>query len=202
MNNFWNERYRSKEYIYGTNPNHFLVEQLKDIPAGRVLFPCDGEGRNSVFAAKIGWKTEAFDLSVEGMKKAHQLASHNNVTISYRLADVLTAEYPPDRFNVIALMYAHFSPETRISLHNKVVTWLKPGGVVVVEAFNPLQINNTSGGPKDASMLYSEEMLNNDFSNLQTQISRTETIVLDEGEYHQGKADVVRYVGIKTNNVA
>lgn len=201
MNNFWNERYKGKEYIYGMNPNRFLVEQLRDIPPGRILFPCDGEGRNSVFAAKNGWLTEAFDNSEVGMSKAMQLAKYNSVMLSYRLADVQSVEYPRDKFDVIALLYAHFTPETRTALHYKVISWLKPGGIVILEAFNPEQINNTSGGPKDASMLYTEEMLNSDFNGLQTQISRTETIVLDEGAYHQGKADVIRYVGIKRNNI-
>lgn len=197
MKNFWNERYSGKEYVYGSNPNRFLVEQLEGVSAGRILFPCDGEGRNSVFAAKNGWQTEAFDLSEEGLKKAEQLAGQNNVGISYRIADALTVEFPHDTFDVIALMYAHFTTEIRIMVHHNVVTWLKPGGIVIIEAFNLSQINNTSGGPKDMNMLYSEEMLKNDFKELKTQLLQSEIILLDEGNYHQGKADVVRYVGIK-----
>jgi hypothetical protein len=42
---FWNERYTDSEYAYGTTPNHFLGEELGEIEPGKILFPCEGEGR-------------------------------------------------------------------------------------------------------------------------------------------------------------
>jgi hypothetical protein len=77
------------------------------------------------------------------------------------------------------------------------LTWLKSGGLVILEAFNPLQINNNSGGPKDPSMLYTKEFLEDDFWPLSTQILHSAQIILDEGKYHQGMADVIRYIGQK-----
>jgi hypothetical protein len=54
MEEFWNERYADSEYVYGENPNEFLVEQLAQLPLGKILFPCEGEGRNAVYAAQKG----------------------------------------------------------------------------------------------------------------------------------------------------
>ena len=85
MQDFWNKRYAETEFAYGALPNEFLKEQLQNLSAGKILFVCEGEGRNAVFAAKQYWNVEAFDLSAEGKKKALQLAEQNNVTINYQL---------------------------------------------------------------------------------------------------------------------
>jgi hypothetical protein len=39
---FWNERYGQQEFVYGTEPNAFLKEQLAKLPAGKILLPCEG----------------------------------------------------------------------------------------------------------------------------------------------------------------
>jgi len=197
MNSYWNERYREEEYAYGTSPNSFYAEQLLKLPVGEIVLPCEGEGRNAVFAAKNGWVTKAFDSSEEGLKKAKLLAKQNEVSISYEIADVIIIDFPKESTDVVALIYSHFPPEYRKNIHQKVIKWLKPGGQLILEAFNPKQLNNLSGGPKDESMLYTLEMLQDDFTDLSTQLLHFKTITLDEGKYHQGIADVVRYVGIK-----
>jgi 2-polyprenyl-3-methyl-5-hydroxy-6-metoxy-1,4-benzoquinol methylase len=197
MDEFWNNRYAEKDFAYGTEPNDFLKDELEKLPAGKILFVCEGEGRNAVFAAKQNWIVEAFDLSQEGKRKASLLAEQNNVSINYQIADASTIEYPENSFNMVALIYAHFPETIRKSVHERIVSWLKPGGLVVMEAFNPNQLKNTSGGPKDLSMLYTKEIMTDDFKDLMVQQISTETIELNEGKYHIGKADVIRFVGKK-----
>ena len=66
---------QSEEYVYGTEPNQFFKEQLqKIIPAGKLLLPGEGEGRNAVYAAKLGWMVDAFDQSSVARTKALNLA--------------------------------------------------------------------------------------------------------------------------------
>ena len=89
----WNERYSSKEYAYGEEPNDFLKSELAKLKVGSILFPADGEGRNSVFAAKLGWKTTSFDISHEGKKKAEALALKKNVSINYKLGSLETLAF-------------------------------------------------------------------------------------------------------------
>ncbi len=197
MNNFWDERYLEKEYVYGKDANVFLKTELDNISVGRILFPCEGEGRNAVYAAQKGWVVDAFDTSIEGFKKANDLAKEKRVSISYKVADALTVDYPRESFDAVALIYSHFPDTIREQVHHKIITWLKPNGVLILEAFNPNQLNNTSGGPKDLSLLYTEEMLVKDFKSLTTLQFSTEVISLNEGKYHQGKADVIRLVGKK-----
>ena len=197
MEEFWNNRYAEKDFAYGTEPNDFLKDELEKLPAGKILFVCEGEGRNAVFAAKQNWIVEAFDLSKEGKRKASLLAKQNNVSINYQIANASTIEYSENSFHVVVLIYAHFPETIRKSVHEKIIKWLKPGGIVVLEAFNPNQLKNTSGGPKDLTMLYTKEIMTDDFKNLMVQQISTETIELNEGKYHIGKADVIRFVGKK-----
>lgn len=111
--------------------------------------------------------------------------------------DVSEAQFQENSADVVALIYAHFPPEIREKIHQKVCTWLKPKGKVILEAFNPLQISNSSGGPKDTSMLYTKSMLMNDFKNCNIQLLEELTIILNEGKYHAGKADVIRLIAEK-----
>jgi 2-polyprenyl-3-methyl-5-hydroxy-6-metoxy-1,4-benzoquinol methylase len=197
MNDFWNERYAEKEYAYGDLPNQFLKIQLDQLKAGHILFVCEGEGRNAVYAAQQNWQVEAFDLSEEGKKKALLLAEQNKVSLTYQIQDAATVSYPENSFDAVALIYAHFPVAIRQAVHHKIMHWLKPEGIVILEAFNPMQLENTSGGPKELSMLYTPEMVQNDFKYLSIQQLSMETISLNEGKYHRGKADVIRFVGKK-----
>jgi 2-polyprenyl-3-methyl-5-hydroxy-6-metoxy-1,4-benzoquinol methylase len=197
MSGFWNERYAEEEYAYGALPNEFLKDQLQKLSEGKILFVCEGEGRNAVYAAKKYWNVEAFDLSTEGKKKAMQLAEQNNVTINYQVQDANTIQYPENTFDAIALIYAHLPAAIRKSFHENVMNWLKPNGFVIMEAFNPNQLKNSSGGPKDESLLYTKELLKSDFHKLDIQQLSNHDIILNEGKYHIGKADVIRLLAKK-----
>ena len=70
MNNPWDKRYAQNECFYGEDPNVFFAEQLRDIKQGKLILPCEGEGRNAVYAASCEWQVDAFDSSNEGKVKA------------------------------------------------------------------------------------------------------------------------------------
>ena len=193
----WNERYKQSGYVYGTEPNLFFREQLAKLTPGRILLPCEGEGRNAVYAAQMGWKVDAFDFSEQARKKALQLAGNYEVSINYALQMVEEFEPWPDYYDVIALIYAHFLPDIRKTFHQKLVESLKPGGILLLEAFHKEQIRNTSGGPRDREMLYNETMLAEDFGCLQIFLLDKYSLNIEEGDYHKGKADIVRLVAQK-----
>ncbi len=197
MNNFWNDRYTTDEYAYGIEPNNFLKEQLKNIVPGNILFPAEGEGRNAVYAATLGWQVNAFDTSVEGKRKAELLALKKGVTINYSIDDYESVEFPIESFDCIALVFAHINPVKREEYHKKLLSFLKPGGMLILEGFSKNQINNKSGGPRDIEMLSSKKEMEKDFG-LLSKLNITETeVTLDEGKFHQGLASVIRVVGIK-----
>lgn len=194
---FWNERYARKEYYFGTSPNEFLKNQLENIPRGKILFAAEGEGRNAVYAAQKGFDVTAFDISEEAEKKAMQLALEKQVSLRYSIAPDEIFELPEHSFDVLALIYAHFPPAERINYHKKMLLLLKAGGSIIFEGFSKEQLQYNSGGPKQQEMLFSEEEVKKEFEQVDFKFLKTEEIELHEGEYHIGKASVVRFIGIK-----
>jgi SAM-dependent methyltransferase len=192
---FWDERYAKKEFIYGTEPNSFFKQQLDKLKPGKLLLPAEGEGRNAVYAAAQGWEVTAFDMSVKGKEKALQLAKLKGVDITYEVIGV--EEFKTDeKFDVIGLSFVHFPVEIRKKAHQHLLQFLKVGGEVIFEGFAKAQLGNASGGPKNAAMLFSIEEIKEEFSLLEFKLLEEKTIELSEGDYHKGKAEVIRFIGI------
>jgi len=194
MNEFWNQRYAEEVFAYGVEPNEFFAQQLIQIKSGKLLLPAEGEGRNAVFAAKEGWSVDAFDFSTYAKQKASDLATKNQVSINYLLADFDAFEAEPASYDVIGLIYAHMPSELRAKTHRKMLHLLKPGGKIILEAFHKTQLGKTSGGPQTADLLYSEEELRADFTECSHLDIKQENITLREGLYHAGEAAVIRLI--------
>ena len=194
---FWNARYSEEGFAYGQTPNEFFKEQIDKLPVGKILFPCEGEGRNAAYAAALGWEVQAFDISEVGKQKAIDLAASFNAKINYEICNVADANFEDNTFDAVVLIYSHLPETLRMELHGKIKNWLKPEGTVILEAYNPLQLNNNSGGPRDIHMLYSIETLMSDFHGIHFEILEEKQVELNEGKYHIGIADVVRFVGRK-----
>ncbi len=197
MQAFWNQRYEEPGFAYGTQPNLFFKTQLDLLTPGTLLMPAEGEGRNAVYAATKGWTVTAFDSSSSGQRKAHQLAQENTVTLHYLLEDAREVSFPEASFDAIGLIFVHLPPNFRSDFHQKVVSWLKPGGYLILEGFSKDQLQHPSGGPKDPAMLFSEAMLREDFQLLQDIHIESITTTLEEGQYHVGSAAVVRLTGTR-----
>jgi 2-polyprenyl-3-methyl-5-hydroxy-6-metoxy-1,4-benzoquinol methylase len=195
--NPWDERYSEKEFIYGTKPNAFLKEKLCALKPGKILFPAEGEGRNAVYAASLGWEVDAFDQSIEGQKKAQQLASETGVSINYYIQLLENWNPEPDQYDCIALIFVHLPENLCSQIHQSVVKALKPGGSLILEAFTKKQLQRTSGGPKILELLFTKEQIESDFSTLtNVELSETQSY-LNEGPLHQGLADLIQLTGRK-----
>ncbi len=197
MNKFWNDRYAEPEYAYGTKPNEFLKVELAKLKPGKILFVSEGEGRNAVYAALKGWDVYAFDLSRVGKQKALELAKSKNVEIHYQLADAAWVKYPKINFDVIVFIYAQFPEIVRKRVHEEAIKWLRKQGRIIVEGFTIDQLKHNSFGPKDAGMLYTPEIIADDFAGMVTEKLTVTSTMLDEGKYHQGRAEILRFVGRK-----
>ncbi|MDN3654169.1 class I SAM-dependent methyltransferase [Ferruginibacter paludis] len=200
--NMWDERYKETTYAYGKGPNVFFKEWLEKFTPGTILMPADGEGRNGVFAACLGWKVTSFDLSIEGKAKALALAKEFSVTLDYIVADLEQLDLNNESFDAIGLIYAHFAADKKEVYHAKLNKYLKPGGLIILEAFSKNHIalnecNPSVGGPKDIDMLYSKGQILADFGSYELLILEEEEIELNEGKYHIGKGSVIRFVGRK-----
>ncbi len=202
MKEFWDERFSSDEYIYGEEPNEYLRSQLSQLYPGEIMFAAEGEGRNAVYAARQSWKVTAFDQSKEGKKKAEKLAKKQQVEIDYRVGDLPNLGFEKDEVDVVALIYAHFSPGLRSQYHNLLISYLRRDGLVIFEGFSKKHVayqkkNPDVGGPKDENLLFSIEEIKEDFGELNF-LELEETVVnLQEGDFHNGIGAVIRFVAQK-----
>lgn len=188
----WDKVYSIDDYVYGTEPNNFFKEQIDSLPPGKLLLPAEGEGRNAVYAAKLGWEVTAFDDSTVANKKALELAVKNNVRINYIISSFEKFS-STDKFDLIALIYAHTSQRQQNNF--KMSNFLSNNGKIILEGFSKSQLGKNTGGPKNIDMLFSKDELFGDFSYL-NKIKFTELdIELAEGNMHKGNASIIRMVG-------
>lgn len=202
MKEFWDDRYAEEGYAYGEEPNVFFKQEIDKLPKGKLLMPAEGEGRNAVYAATLGWDVYAFDISEEGKKKADELAQKNGVTINYIVSDFDAIPYENESFDAVGLIYAHFTPDLRNDYHQKLISLLKHGSSLILEGFSKEHLhynqkNPKVGGPRDIAMLYSLEELSSDFDHLEIHTQNETLTALDEGKYHVGQGSVVQLVGVK-----
>lgn len=196
---FWDERYKGETFAFGEAPNAFLAGQAHRLTAGmRALVPGDGEGRNGVWLAQQGLAVTTLDLSPVGVEKAMRLAQARGVTIDARCADVATWDWPRGTFDLVASIFLHFVAAERRTYHHRVLDALKPGGLVLVEAYTPRQAqhraNGSVGGPLDPAMLMDPADLAADFATARIISLEEVEVVLAEGHRHTGPSSVVRLV--------
>ncbi|WP_439112687.1 class I SAM-dependent methyltransferase [Hydrogenophaga sp.] len=194
--NFWDHHFSVTGFKYGTAPNAFLVAQAHRLrPGSDVLVPGDGEGRNGVWLAQQGHRVSAMDGSAVGLQKAQALAAERGVTLQTVLGDLADWAPEPASVDAVVLTFVHLPPSIRAAAHQRLAAGLRPGGLLILESFHPLQLQHRSGGPKDAAMLYTPAMLHKDFAGLDELLLWHGELVLDEGPGHQGLAHVTRFVG-------
>ncbi|HEY3308560.1 MAG TPA: class I SAM-dependent methyltransferase [Desulfuromonadaceae bacterium] len=193
----WDERYREPGFCYGTAPNDFLAAVAHRIPQGKVLSLAEGEGRNAVYLASLGYQMTGVDGSGVGLRKAHQLAAERGVPLTTIQADLCEYQIEARQWEGIIACYCHLPSTIRIPLHLAAVRGLKPGGVFVLEAFSKEQLTYNTGGPKSLDMLMSLDDLKQELNGLELIHALKLERAVREGNNHTGLASVVQILAIK-----
>ena len=197
---FWNERFNQEEFIFGTEPNEYLVEQTqKYLKAGdQVLCIADGEGRNGVWLAKQGMQVVGFDASDIALSKARKFAKDNHVAVEYSFSDTDSYAWPTNTYDAVVGIFIQFAdPEMRKRIFAKTYESLKPGGIFILQGYTPKQLEYKTGGPSLIEHLYTEEMMRGlakDFSILELCSYERE---LSEGPRHSGMSAILGLVARK-----
>lgn len=193
----WDERFDTPEYIYGTQPNDFLVSVANEIPPSKVLCLADGEGRNGVYLASLGYDVTAVDQSAVGLAKAQKLAIAKQVSITTIQANLADFVIEPEAWDGIISIYCHLPSPLRNKVYQQIIRGLKPNGVFIFEGFAPEQLQYNTGGPKDLDLLPKLVTLQEELGSLNWEISQDIERELWEGRYHNGKAAVIQMLGRK-----
>ncbi|MDH5631733.1 MAG: class I SAM-dependent methyltransferase [Gammaproteobacteria bacterium] len=194
----WDERYGEAGYAYGTEPNSFLAEHARLIPSGgAVLCLAEGEGRNAVWLGEQGYKVTGVDSSSVGLNKAKALAAERGVSIDTVCADLAGYSVEPTSWDGVVSIFCHVTPPIRQRLHAEVVAGLKPGGVLILEAYRPKQLEYGTGGPPVAELMMQLDVARAELDGLEW----VHAVELDrpvvEGKYHTGMGAVVQLIGRK-----
>ena len=191
----WDERYAQPGWAFGQEPNDFLRDHAVLLPAnGRVLTLAEGEGRNAVWLAGLGFLVTGVDESSVGLAKAQRLARERGVRITTVVADLNAFELGDETWDGIVSIFAHLPAEQRAPLHRRVVRALRPGGVLLLEAYTPSQLDRQTGGPGDAGKLMTLATLRSELAGLRFEIARETEREVIEGRYHTGRSSVVQVV--------
>lgn len=196
MKEKWNNRYSTEEYFFGKEPNEFFKEQIDKLTLGRALFIGDGEGRNSVYAAKLGWEVDCIDISEVGKEKARNLAKENNVSINYIVDDALEYNFKTNSYDAVVVIYFHIDEELREKIHQKYLSALKPNGTIILLVYEKDHLSLNSNGPSSLELLYSLDIIVEDFIDLEFDLLKKEKISRIKNGVPQ-EAIVIKFVGRK-----
>jgi SAM-dependent methyltransferase len=197
---FWNERFDKAEFIFGKEPNEYLVESsLKYLKKNdKVLCIADGEGRNGVWLAKQGMQVVGFDASDVALAKAKQFAKDNQVQVDYTFSDTDSFIWHPNAYDAVVAIFIQFAdPAMRERIFKETYQALKPGGIFILQGYTPKQLEYKTGGPSLIEHLYTEEMIRDlakDFQILDLCCYEKE---LSEGARHTGMSALLGMIAKK-----
>lgn len=192
---FWNQRYGKEEFAYGTAPNDFLVEFARHLkPRGQVLCLADGEGRNGVWLAEQGHAVTSVDIAAEGMAKAGRLAQERGVTLETRVADLADFDLGVEVWDGIVSIFMHLPSKLRRELFARSVMALRPGGMVLFEAYAKGQLGRGTGGPPELDLLVELEDVKLEFPGCRILHAFHGLRDVVEGSHHNGSGEVVQLV--------
>lgn len=198
-NTFWDQRYSGDELAYGEAANAFLSSVANRLPnVGRALDIGAGEGRNALFLASRGLQVLAVDQSEVGMQKAQRLAQERGLTLRTQAVDLQDFDAEHSSFDIISSIFVHLPADLRAAVHQRIGIWLKPGGLLVLEAYAPDQIARGTGGPKDPARLASLDVILSELRGLEIEHQAALVRNVSEGQFHTGDASVVQVVARKT----
>ena len=195
----WDQRYGEPGLAYGTEPNEFLAANAaRHLPAkGEILSLGEGEGRNAVFLAGLGFRVTGVDSSGVGLEKARVLAEKQGVRIQTVVADLGTFDLGVERWDGIVSIWCHTPSALRTRLHRSVVAALRPGGVLLLESYTPAQLEYKTGGPPTADYLMTLAAAREELAGLELLEAGEKIREVHEGKYHDGSSAVLQVVARK-----
>ncbi len=193
---FWDARFASEGFTYGSKPNVFVAQQAERLaPGSEVVELGCGEGRNAVWLAEQGHRVTAIDYSEAGLEKAAALADEHGVEVEFVQAD-LAFWLPKRRWDAAVCTFVHMRLAERLRFYTAMQVALRPGGLLVAEWFRPEQrtMGYTSGGPPTVDRMVKPAELEEHFTWGRVLHCEAADVTLSEGAYHQGPAATVRFI--------
>jgi SAM-dependent methyltransferase len=152
----WDDRYAESDWLWSAGPNETVTEIVGPLPPATALDVGAGEGRHAVWLASLGWDVTAVDFSAVGIGKGRRHADDRGLTVDWVVADVREWRPPPGTtYDLVLVVYLHLDADVL----PRVAEWVSPGGRLVVLGHARRNLTDGVGGPQDARLLHTEELL-------------------------------------------
>jgi len=148
---FWEERYRSSDALWSGRPNAQLVAEVGPLAPGRALDAGCGEGADSVWLARQGWRVTAVDISATALERAKGHAEDAGDGVADRIVwvqdDVTTFDPGTRRFELVSAQFVHLPGALRDAVHRRLAGSVADGGTLLIVAHDPTDLETTVGRP-------------------------------------------------------
>jgi SAM-dependent methyltransferase len=155
---FWNERYRSRTTLWSGHANPQLVSDAARLTPGAALDVGCGEGGDAIWLAEHGWQVTAVDFSQvaldRGAARARELGAETARRITWQQADITAWTPAPGSYDLVSEQYVHLPREQREALHRRLGAAVAPGGVLLVVAHHPSDLQTTVPRPNIPERFY------------------------------------------------
>lgn len=127
----WNRRFETQDSYLGDHPSPFLVQEIARIkalsPGLNALDIACGEGRNSLFLARHGFRVTGLDISDVGLAKGRTRGQTEGLNIDFQRVDldsfVITGQYD---------LILNFNFLLRDLIPSEIAS-LQPGGLLIFD---------------------------------------------------------------------
>ncbi|WP_136443518.1 class I SAM-dependent methyltransferase [Pacificoceanicola onchidii] len=192
MSTFWNDRYATEGYVFGTAPAAFLPAHAGLIPFGAsALCVADGEGRNAVWLAEQGCAVTAFDVSENALAKAASLAETREVSVDFHQNGIEDWDWNRQYDLVLGCFIQFVGPPEQATLLNNLKRAVAPGGRLMLHGYTPEQVALGTGGPGREENMYTEALLRQHFGDMNILRLATYEAHLNEGSGHKGRSALI-----------
>jgi SAM-dependent methyltransferase len=182
----WNRVLTAETPRFNTDPNAYLVRVVKGRQPGRALDVGMGQGRNAIWLAAQGWDVTGFDPADKAVTLAQELADEAGVEIKTEIVGSEEFEWGSEQWDLVVLSYVS-SREWVETIHRA----LRPGGLVMLEAFHD---DATKNGSIGRGVVFETNELLERFSDFRILDYEDTTAAADFGK---GETRVVRLLAMK-----
>ncbi len=183
---FWDERYRSEEAVPERGPAEFLVEHRRLLPPrGSALDLAMGTGRNALYLASLGYEVAGIDVSGVAVSRCREEAARLGLSIRAVRADLESYQLPAEAYDIVIDFYY-----LQRDLAPRIVSALRPDGVLVFESFTTEQ-RRFGWGPQQEAFLLRPRELRSLFPGLQALAYREGLVESQSGRGTKAVAGLV-----------
>jgi tellurite methyltransferase len=155
---WWRERFKSRKLDIMRHEKCLEEDMSYFPPKGKILDVACGDGRNSIYLARLGYEVFAVDFCEEAINRLTYFANRENLTIRTRIVDLSQDSLKTLEEEFDAIIMNHYKP----------ISWqlegfensLNKNGLLWVNGFRTVPLDNPDVKENDIMLEEDFEVLN------------------------------------------